>query len=220
MFPAGCMDHAVRTGTGRVCEAVPGANSTLYLLSINMLFQAGKDKSRFEDMCRLLMHRDGRRSSPTLTSLPDVMSQRDGHVPCWDASSDAPFMRPCMLCSTRVCAVTYGNGERRQHSGPNEVSLSASFAFLDAMSCHDRMSAVPTKAMSQRSAPPQHPAARYQIAAFITPWLGCAVLQVGRQEVTLHGLAGGGDDDGGSHSTHGVHGGADHGWAFHAAAVY
>ena len=127
-----------------------------------------------------------------------MMSQRDGHVPCWDANSDAPFMRPCMLCSTRVCAVTYGNGERRQHSGPNEVSLSASFAFLDAMSCHDRMSAVPTKAMSQRSTPCCRSAAR---------------------EVTLHGLAGGGDDDGGSHSTHGVHGGADHGWAFHAAAV-
>ena len=26
-----------------------------------------------------------------------------------------------MLCSTRVCAVTYGNGERRQHSGPSDV---------------------------------------------------------------------------------------------------
>ena len=26
-----------------------------------------------------------------------------------------------MLCSTCLCAVTYGNGERRQHSGPSDV---------------------------------------------------------------------------------------------------
>ena len=33
-----------------------------------------------------------------------------------------------MLCSTRACAVAYGNGERRQHSGPNDVSSSPTLA--------------------------------------------------------------------------------------------
>ena len=35
--------------------------------------------------------------SPMLTSLPDTMASRDGHMPCWDASSVAAFMRPCMF---------------------------------------------------------------------------------------------------------------------------